>query len=118
MALCLVLATALGYHVVYGEHGYLAYRSEQRRYLELRQNTDKLKKDNEALQKEVDALSRHDPAALENAARGQHLARPGEKIYTYAPQDSQPGGTGAQPASPPASSSPPATSSPASTDQP
>lgn len=101
MVLALALAAALGHHVVYGQNGYLTYRSEQRRDLELRQKTDTLKKENEALQKEIDALNRHDPAALEKAARGQHLARPNEKIYTYAPADSQPGGTDAQPASPP-----------------
>ncbi|HEV2424625.1 MAG TPA: septum formation initiator family protein [Terriglobia bacterium] len=104
----LVLATALGYHVVYGAHGYLAYRSERRQYLELRKKADTLKNTNDGLQTEVDALRRHDPAAIEKAARDQHYARPGEKIYTYTPADSRSNGTTAQPVNPPAPSSPPA----------
>jgi cell division protein FtsB len=108
MVLGLILAAALGYDVVYGEHGYLTYRSEQRRYLELRQKTDKLQKQNEGLQKEIDSINRHDPATIERKAREQQLVKPGEKIYTYAPAGSQPGGNATQPASPPASSSSPA----------
>jgi cell division protein FtsB len=94
----LALAAALGYHVVYGAHGYRAYRSEQRRYRELREKTDELKGQNEKLQKEIDALDRHDPAVIEQKAREQQLARPGEKIYTYTPPDSRPNDAGKPPA--------------------
>jgi cell division protein FtsB len=89
MALGLILAMALGHHVVYGEHGYLTWRGEQRQYLELKKKTDKLKNENGVLQKEIDSLNRHDPDVIEGKARDQHLARPGEKIYTYTPRNSQ-----------------------------
>lgn len=98
MLMGVALAGALGYHVVYGEHGYLTYRNEQRRYLELKQKTGKIKDENDRLQKQIDALARHDPAAIEKAARDQHLARPNERIYTYAPPDSQAKGDTAPPA--------------------
>jgi len=104
MAIGLLLAGALGYHVVYGEHGYLTYRSEQRQYLELKKKTDGLKNENDRIQKEVDALNRHDPDAVEEKARDQHLARPGEKIYTYRPQDSRANPGAPKPASAPDSS--------------
>jgi len=101
MALGLLLAMALAHHVVYGERGYLSYRSQQRQYLELKKKTGRLKDENDRIQKEIDALNRHDRDAVERAARDQHYARPTEKIYTYTPQDSQAkGGTG-QPAETP-----------------
>lgn len=99
MVLGLVLATALGYHVVYGQNGYFTYRSERRRFLDLQRKTDTLKMQNEGLQKEIDGINRHDRAVIEDKARQQQLARPGEKIYTYTPAGSQASGTGAQPAS-------------------
>lgn len=107
MLMGLALAGALGYHVVYGEHGYLTYRNEQRRYLELKQKTDKIKDDNDRLQKQIDALNRHDRTAIEKAARDQHLARPNERIYTYAPSDSQKAATDQQSVAPPASADTP-----------
>ncbi len=99
MALALVLAAALGHHVVYGANGYLAYRSEQRRYLDLKRQTEKLKNENEVLQKEIDGLNRHDRDVIEKKARDQQMARPGEKIYVYAPADS--GAAAPQPANQP-----------------
>jgi len=117
MVMVLVLATLLGFHVVYGQNGYLTYRGEQRRYLELQQKTDALKNENEGLQKEIDEINRHDPAVIEQKAREQQLAKPGEKIYTYTPADSQLGGTSARPAGRLPASPSPANSSPASSDQ-
>jgi len=104
MALGLLLAAALGHHVVYGEHGYLTWRSEQRQYLELKKKTGHLKDENDRIQNEIDALNRHDPDAVEEKARDQHLARPGEKIYTYRPQDSRANPGPPKPASTPDSS--------------
>jgi cell division protein FtsB len=107
MALALILAGALGHHVVYGEHGYFTYRSEQRRYLELKRQTDKLKNDNESLQKEIDAINHHDRDVIEEKAREQQLVKQGEKIYVYNPPDS-PSNGGSKPADlPPASGSQP-----------
>ncbi|HEV3277666.1 MAG TPA: septum formation initiator family protein [Terriglobia bacterium] len=103
-AAALALAAALGYHAVYGQHGYRAYRSEQRRYLELQQKTLDLKRQNQALQEEIDALNRHDPAVIEDKARGQQYARPGEKIYTYTPPASHGNGAGTSETSTPSDS--------------
>lgn len=102
MTAALCLAAALGYHVVYGEHGYLAYRREQRQYLELRKKAADLQKENDKLAKEIDALNRHDPAVVEEKAREQQLAKPGEKIYTYAP----PGSTETKDPTPPKTRNP------------
>ena len=104
MALGLLLAAALGHHVVYGEHGYLTYRSEQRQCVELKKKTGHLKDENDRIQKQIDALTRHDPDVVEKAARDQHYARPNEKIYTYTPQDSQAKRGASEPANAPDSS--------------
>jgi cell division protein FtsB len=106
MAGGLVLAAALGYHVVYGEHGYLTYRSEERRFQDLKRKTNKLKDGNEALQKEIDALNRHDRAAIEEKAREQQYARRNEKIYTYTPQDAQTNSAATQQAAPASAAQP------------
>ncbi len=89
MALALILAAALGHHVIYGENGYLTYRSEQRRYLELKQQTGKIKDQNDQIQREIDGLNRRDPAVIEEKAHEQQLAKPREKIYVYTPSDSK-----------------------------
>ena len=102
MALALILAAALGHYVIYGEHGYLTYRGEQRRSIELKQQTGKLKNENDQLQKEIDSLNRRDPAVIEEKAREQQLAKPGEKIYVYTPADSK-----ASPATQPGNPTPP-----------
>lgn len=78
-----VVVAALGYHVVYGEHGYLALRREQREYRQLQQQAGGLQQQNQQLQKQIDLLKRRDPAAIEKQAREQlHMARPGEIILT------------------------------------
>lgn len=77
------LVVGLGYHVVYGEHGYLALRREQRQYRLLQHQADSLQQENQELQKQIDLLRRQDPAAIEKQAREQlHMARPGEIIFT------------------------------------
>lgn len=77
------LVGGLGYHVVYGEHGYLALRRDQRQYRLLQQQANDLQQENQDLQKQIDLLKRQDPAAIEKQAREQlHMARPGEIILT------------------------------------
>jgi cell division protein FtsB len=77
------LVAGLGYHVVYGEHGYLALRREQRQYRLLQQRADGLQQENQELQKQIDLLKRQDPDAIEKEAREQlHMAKPGEIIFT------------------------------------
>jgi cell division protein FtsL len=82
IAAIVALVGALGYHVIYGEHGYLALRREQQQYRVLQQQASDLQQENQDLQKQIDALSRQDPATIEKQAREQlHMAKPGEIIF-------------------------------------
>jgi cell division protein FtsB len=78
-----LLVAGLAYHVICGEHGYLAYRNERQQYEALQKQTIQLEQENQALQKHIDAL-RSDPKAIEKVAREQlHMAKPGEIVITY-----------------------------------
>ena len=103
-----VLVSALGYHVVYGEHGYLALRRAERQYRLLEQQSSELQQENQQLQKHIDLLKRQDPAAIEKQAREQlHMARPGEIIFTLpdtSSKDQRAVNGSPHPASPPDSS--------------
>jgi cell division protein FtsB len=88
LAVATLLVGALAYHVICGEHGYLAYRSERQRYEALQKQALQLEQENQALQKHIDAL-KTDPKAVEKVAREQlHMAKPGEIVITY--PDAQP----------------------------
>jgi cell division protein FtsL len=94
------LVAGLAYHVICGEHGYLAYRHERQQYETLQQQTNQLQQENQDLQKHIDAL-KSDPKAIEKIAREQlHMARPGEVVITYS--DAQPKEQGAPNPSAPA----------------
>lgn len=83
LAVAALLVGALAYHVICGEHGYLAYRSERQRYEGLQKQALQLEEENQALQKHIDAL-KSDPKAVEKVAREQlHMAKPGEVVITY-----------------------------------
>ncbi len=72
---------ALLLHDVFGAHGFVAMRRTQRQIRQIREQIVKLKTDNDALSKEVEAL-KTDPKAIERIAReDMGLARPGELIY-------------------------------------
>ena len=103
LAVALSLVGALAYHVICGEHGYLAYRSERQRYEALQKQTLQLEQENQALQKHIDAL-KSDPKAIEKVAREQlHMAKPGEIVITYPeaqPKEQAPSGSPAPAANP------------------
>jgi cell division protein FtsB len=75
------LALAVAYHVVFGANGL-------KRYEQKRQETYRLNRQMQDLQRENDLLTAHvgrlqsDPNAIEHQAREElHYARPGEVIY-------------------------------------
>ena len=79
--ICLV---ALGaYHVICGEHGYLAYCRAKQQYHQLQQQTQQLRQQNQALQGLIDKLNADDPATIERQAREQlRMAKPNELVFT------------------------------------
>ena len=80
VAVCL-LAVLLGFHVVYGPNGWLAYRAKKTESRQLRQELQRLQKENDDLEHSVKALQ-SDPNAIEKEAREQlRYARPGEVVY-------------------------------------
>ena len=81
-----LLASAMGYHVVFGHNGLIAYRAKRQEVKELQMQMNALQSENGHLRSHVDRLS-SDPNAIEHEAReALHYARPGEVIYTM-PQD-------------------------------
>jgi cell division protein FtsB len=98
------LVAALAYHVICGEHGYLAYRRERQQYETLQKQTKQLQEESQALQKHIDAL-KSDPRAIEKVAREQlHMAKPGEIVITY--PEAQPKENPQNPSAPAASPQP------------
>jgi cell division protein FtsB len=85
-----VLCIALIVHEIFGEHGYLALREQQKQYDALQHQIQQLQQENRQLESEVKAL-KSDPKAIEKLAREQmRLARPGEIIYTLPDQQAKP----------------------------
>jgi cell division protein FtsB len=78
----LLVSIALIVHNIFGQNGYLALRRQQKELQILHQRIQQLKLENGQLDKENRAL-KTDPAAIEDKARIMHLAKPGEKIYTF-----------------------------------
>ncbi len=76
-----LLTIALIIHEIFGEHGLLALRRQQKQVQSLQQQILQLQQENQQLEKEIQAL-KSDPKAIEKQAREQlRLARPGELIY-------------------------------------
>jgi cell division protein FtsB len=87
---------ALVVHTVFGEHGYLALRRQQREYERIRQEIQTLQEENRRLEEEIKAL-KSDPRMLERLAREElKMARPGEKVYGL-PQNPAPNTPAATP---------------------
>ena len=83
-----VLTGLMGYHVVFGQNGLIAYRSKRDQVRDLRVQTTDLQSENTRLRNHVDRLS-SDPNAIEHEAReALHYTRPGEVIYTMPPDTS------------------------------
>lgn len=87
IATCAVLGLVvlLGFHVVFGRNGVIAYRGKRSQLQDLRQQSTELQDENHQLKNHVDRLTQ-DPDAVEHEAReALHYTRPGEVIYTLAP---------------------------------
>ena len=85
----ILLCVALVVHEIFGQHGYLALRRQQKEIQTLQQQLLQLRQENEQLEKQIKAL-KSDPKAIERLAREQmHLARPGELIYALPEKDSK-----------------------------
>ncbi len=77
-----LLAFTVGYHVVFGQNGLIAYRGKRAEVRELATQMKDLQTENMRLRGHVDRLS-SDPNAIEHEARESlHYTRPGEVIYT------------------------------------
>ena len=76
------LAVALGYHVVFGQNGLIAYKQKREETRTLDGQLESLRRENEQLRDHTDRLQGN-PDAIEHQAREElHYARPGEVIYT------------------------------------
>ena len=79
------LAVAIGYHVVLGHNGLIAYQQKRLDAHSLAVQVKTLERENEALKGHVDRLQ-SDPNAIEHQAREElHYTRPGEVIVTLPP---------------------------------
>ncbi len=77
-----VLALAVGYHVVFGRNGLIAYQQKRMDTQTLDGELKSLQLENERLQGHVTRLQ-SDPDAIEHQAREElHYTRTGEVIYT------------------------------------
>ena len=77
-----VLAVALGYHVVFGQNGLIAYKQKRDETRSLDGQLDALRRENEQLKDHTDRLQAN-PDSIEHQAREElHYTRPGEVIYT------------------------------------
>ncbi len=77
-----LVALAVGYHVVFGQNGLIAYQQKRMDTKTLDGELKSLERENDQLKGHVDRLER-DPDAIEHQAREElHYTRPGEVIYT------------------------------------
>jgi len=105
----LSIVAALGYHVICGDHGFLALRREKQQFQTLQNEAAQLQQANERLQNQITAL-KSDPKTIEKRAREDSLmAKPGEIIIRYSDPASKATGSNTVPspgASQPAASQP------------
>ena len=89
--LVLILAcVALVVHEIYGTHGYLALRREQKELSDLKKQIQDLQQQNRDLETQIKAL-KSDPKAIEKLAReGMGMARPGEIIVALPDKQEKP----------------------------
>jgi cell division protein FtsB len=91
-----VLTVAIGYHVVFGHNGLIAYGQKRQNARDLAAEVKDLQRENDDLRGHVDRLQT-DPNAIEHQAREElHYTRPGEVIVTLPPD---PAPVAAKPAS-------------------
>jgi cell division protein FtsB len=85
----LLVCIALVVHEIFGQHGFLAMRRQQKEVEALQQQLQHLQQENLELGRQIKAL-RSDPKAIERVAREQmRMARPGEIIYTLPDKESK-----------------------------
>jgi cell division protein FtsB len=75
------LISILCYIFIFGKSGYLVRAKLEHRVLQLEEEISKLKKANEKLRKEIEAL--HSPLYVERLARELGMAKPGEEIVEF-----------------------------------
>lgn len=76
-----VLSLWLFLHVMFGANGMVVYRQKQAEYQNVRNEIDRLQKENDHYTEQIKAL-KTDPQTIEKEAREQlHYTRPGEVIY-------------------------------------
>jgi cell division protein FtsB len=80
MLAILGLAAALFLDGVAGERGWLANQRAAQRYRQVQQSLDELRAYNAALREDARRL-KHDPSAIEEAARRQGMMKKGEKLF-------------------------------------
>ncbi len=77
-----LLALGMGYHVIFGQNGLMAYQQKRQEAQALDNQLHSLQRENDLLKGHVDRLQ-NDPNAIEHQAREElHYTRPGEVIYT------------------------------------
>lgn len=77
-----MLLLVMGYHVLFGVNGVIAYQQKRRESRELQQQIDNLRRQNDLVEQQIKAL-KYDPQAIEKEARERlRYARPGEVVYT------------------------------------
>ena len=87
-AAVLALVILFGFHVIFGANGMVVYVNKRAELRKLEGETQKLEQENQQLTRDVDDL-KTSPKAIENEARKQGYAKPGEIIYQM-PQKPQP----------------------------
>ena len=84
------LAGFMGYHVVFGNNGLIAYQHKRQDTKALQVQMHELELENERRRGHVDRLQ-NDPGAIEHQAREElHYTRAGEVIYTLPNEPSPP----------------------------
>ncbi len=77
-----LLLLVVGYHVLFGVNGIMAYQQQRKESRDLQQEIESLKHQNEQLEQQIKAL-KYDPQAIEKEAREKlRYVRPGEMVYT------------------------------------
>jgi cell division protein FtsB len=85
-----LLALGVGYHVVFGANGLTVYEQKRQETLRLDRQMQQLQRENDLLRGHVESL-KSDPGAIEHQAREEfRYARPGEVIYTLPDKDGTP----------------------------
>lgn len=101
-----VLAVVFAFFImnaIFGDNGWMVYRRQQRQLEVLKREVNRLQKENQDLEKQIQGL-RSDPKVIDRLAHDQlHLVAPNQTIYTLPERDSK-----AARKQPPTDSSPPA----------